>query len=515
MRTPRRRPDGDSGSLAIAMLVMVAGVGLSAVLMTSAMQVIQGTRVEATRTAALQGARAGMSGALANIRTAVDGLGVGLASKLPCGTGSPQVTGTVATGTVDYKVSITYLTEDPTAHDDTWISAHGKPCAGLLGTLPSYAYVKSVGTDTATDETRTLFGVYTFRTVVNADILGGRIKVWRNPGDEYELCVDAGAAPKKGDVLLMQKCIAPQADGTLADRQRFQYHPNLTISLASSTAPMLCMDAGPAQKAKKELKLAECGATTQTQQRWSFNYASGIFGTSDDVGLNNYCWSVKTPDQLGHELILNDTSNGIGKPHSACNAGYPNNFQSWNPDAAFGSGAAVLPNSKRLTNAAQFGRCLDVTYEDVEKEFEVIFQCKQSPVPNLLHDWNQAWHLPPTGIGPIWVHSTADGKDYCLTMPPLAKHPNLVVVKACVPALTVADSQTWWIRGAATAKIDEQYRIEGRGNWAGQCLASLVDQIPWQQATMAGLLPCNGDPVQKWNRLSSLHPSGLSAIGER
>jgi hypothetical protein len=511
MRTRHRRPDDDSGSLALAMLVMVAGVGLSAVLMSSAMQVVQGTRVEATRTSALQGARAGISGALANIRGAVDGIGMGLVSKLPCGTGPPQVTGTVATGTVQYKVSITYLKEDPTTHDDTWISAHGTPCATLLGALPSYAYVKSIGTDTSTGESRTLFGVYAFRTVVDANIAGGQIQVWHNAGDTHTLCVDAGASPGPGTSLHMQPC-APKGSGSAYDRQRFAYEPNLTISLASSS-PMLCIDAGPTQKVNRKLVLELCGTTTKTQQRWSFNYASGFFGTTDNVTVNDYCWSVKKPDTAGTELILNDDHGGNGNP--ACNMALPNNVQYWLPALDVGAGAATLPNSMQLINFEAFSRCLDITNEDVTTPYQIVFQCKQSPTPNLVHDWNQAWHLPPTGVGPLWVHSTADGKDYCLTMPPLTSDPKLVVVKACIPLLTVAANQIWSVRGAATPTNDEKYRIEGLGDWAGYCLASLTDQVASQQVTKAGLLACNGDDVQKWNVVPSLNPSGLSGIGER
>jgi hypothetical protein len=513
MRTFPRRSDNDAGTLAIAMLVMIAGVGLSAVMLTSVLQVVTGTRLEKARTVALQGARAGISSVLGNMRAAAvtDSLGVSRAivDDLPCG----NVTGKGATGTVDYTVTLTYLTQDPTGHDAAWIKANGDACAtDVTGGVPAYAYVESVGTDQLTGDHRTLFGVYAFRRITNANLLGGSIKVWKNADDRNELCLDAGPAPMIGTVLHMRNC-ATDADGNAIDRQKFGYQPNLTISwIPADTGAYpnrLCVDAG-VEKTEKTLMLQPCGTTTTLQQEWSFNFASGFFGTSDGVTLNNFCWSVKDNDTPGTTVTLNDTSGGNG--NAACNTSYPNNYQSWNPSPDVGAGGAGAANLQ-LVNFAEFGRCLDVTYEDVTKPYEVVFQCKQSPTPDLQNNWNQTWHLPPDGTGAIYTHSEADGMNYCLTMPSVYDSPKLVTVEACSPALP-ATNQTWWLRGAA-ASDDEKYRIEGLGSWSGLCLASMTDQPAWQQAHKAGLQTCSDKPVQKWNVVSSLHPSGLSSIGER
>jgi hypothetical protein len=539
MRTLRRRRDDDSGSLAITTLVMIAGVGLSAVIMASSLQAIQSTRVEQTRTSALQGARAGLASALSNIRSAVDPAnGLGTLAKLPCGTYTPagtttfppQVTGKVgATGKVTYAVSISYLTQDPTPHDDAWISANGKPCATALGTLPSYAYVTSSGVDSLTGETRTLFGVYAFRTVVSANKNGGQIHDWHTTAASPDLCLDAGSAPAAGTTLTMEPC-ATDASGDVVPRQQFGYQPGLQINLVTADPTVypagLCIDAGSPQKANNVLRLQACAATKAgaIQQEWSFNTASGFFGTADGVNLDNFCWSIKKPDTAGSIVTLNDTSGNNG--HSACNTNYPNNFQTWNPSPEVGPGGAGLPiptaqlygynvHALQLVNFEEFGRCLDVTYSDVTQPFEVVFQCKQSPTFDVTNNWNQAWVTPLDGTtGPIYTYSVPKSDFYCLALPPIASSTKLISVKQCVPTAPAAD-EIWWVRGASTTSPAQNYRIEGLGSWANLCLASRVDQPAWQQANKAGMLACSGARVQKWNAVPSSTPAGLSGIGER
>jgi hypothetical protein len=533
--TLRRRDD--SGNIGLSMLVMTAGAALSTVIMASTLQVIEGSRVEQTRTAALQGARAGVASALSAVRSAVDPAnGLGTLTKLPCGsytTGTnflPQVTGVVGvTGKVSYQVSITYLVADPTAQSDTWISTNGKPCATSLSALPNYAYVKSTGTDSLTGTKRTLFGVYAFRTVVGANTNGGQIHDWHTSNSSPDLCLDAGATPAATTILKMQLC-AVDAAGDVVARQQFGYQPGLQISLVTADRALypssLCVDAGTPHAANAVLRLQPCASTKAAaiQQQWSFNTASGFFGTTNGTTLDNYCWSITNPDTAGSLVTLNNTSGGNG--HSACNTAYPNNFQTWNPSSEVGSGGAGLPiptaqlygynvHALQLVNFEEFGRCLDVTYSDVTKPFEVVFQCKQSPTFDLTNNWNQSWVTPVDGtIGPIWTYSVPKSAFYCLVMPPVGPSPMLITVRACNSAAPTAD-EMWWSRGASTNSPAKNYRIEGIGAWANYCLAALDDQPAWQQADKAGMLSCNGDKIQKWNAVPSTTPAGMSGIGER
>jgi hypothetical protein len=512
MTMPRRR---DDGSLPIAMLLVLVGTGLGALLMTTVLQANLNTRVERARTAALQGARTGIASALSGIRAARDPAGTGALTALPCATsaGTPQVTGSVDGSGVRYETTITYLAEDPTERDAGWIRAAGVPCATQLGVVPAYAYLEATGIDTASGQRRTLFGTYAFRTVRNANLPGGLIRVFRR-NNVNDLCMDAGPAPAAGTTVTMQVC-RTGADGAAIDRQKWAYQPNLTIALTTADLTAypygLCLDAGSPQKAGNVVKLQQCGSTTLPRQQWSFDDASGFDGTTDGRTINAFCLSVTSRDVPGSTITLNSTSGGNGNP--ACHTSYPNNDQSWSPTPQVGAGATGLPVTRQLANYAEFGRCFDVTYEDVSIPYEVVFPCKQTPDP-AVRDWNQQWHLPEPGTTGAFYTDSPTGR-YCVVLPRRdAPPPLLVTVTRCTGTLPTAN-MTWWVRGASTATYDEAYRIEGTGDWAGYCLTALAAYPAWEQADKVGIVACGGDNHQKWNAAPDHSPSGLSGIGER
>ena len=60
-----------------------------------------------------------------------------------------------------------------------------------------------------------------------------------------------------------------------------------------------------------------------------------------------------------------------------CRRSY-DNIQNWAPDAAVGAGAAG-PLTTQIVNFSQFGRCIDVTNQDVTSTFLIVWPCKQAP----------------------------------------------------------------------------------------------------------------------------------------
>ncbi len=503
----------DTGSLPLAMLLSIVGVGLSVLLMTTAMQLQGVTRVELGRAAALQAARTGLASALANIRAAKDADGNGLLDKLPCPAvaGTPHVSGPAGDGTARFEARITYLSKDPGNHDAAWAAEHGRPCTTVI---PKFAYVVSVGVAAKGGYRRTLFGTYAFKSVRKGNMPGGQLHVFKMNNAKYDLCVDAGPVPTLGVEVTMQPC-ADLPDGAPVDRQKFGYQPNLTLSLVTADPRLhpngLCLDAGSVHTVGGSLKLQSCGTTTLRHQQWSFNTASGFFGTTDGQTLNEFCFSVETPDTPGSRIVLNTTAGALTNGNPACNAGYPNNNQSWNPDPAVGAGAAGLPATRQVVNFEKFGRCLDITLEDVTVPFEVVFPCKQTPNPEL-RDWNQQWDLPEDGIGTISVRAPT-GR-HCLTSPSLKTKPLLVNAEPC-SGTEKTDDVVWHVRGADTPSYDEAYRIEGTGVYAGYCLAPLPEEIAWQQADKAGIEPCTGERIQKWNAQPDSTRATFTNIGEQ
>jgi hypothetical protein len=506
----------DEGSLPLAMLLTIIGAGVGILLLATTVQEVGNTRAERARTAALEAARSGIASALATIRAATDSQLVGQASALPCAAVADvaQLTGSVGDGLVQYATTISYLTQDPNSHDAAWLAQNGKPCAAQLGTVPKYAYLEAVGTDTVTGQRRTLYGTYTFKTIRNANVPGGLLRSFKIAGNTYDLCIDAGPAPAPGTQVTMQVCIV-QADGSAIDRQKFGYEPNLTLALVTADLTVypqgLCLDGGNPEKVKHKVTLELCGTSTLPQQVWSFDTASGFRGTTDGKTMNAFCLSVQNPDTLNSKVTLNSTSGGNG--NSACNTNYPNNFQSWSPEPAVGAGATALPSTKQLANYAEFGRCFDITYEDVTIPYEVVFPCKQNPDPTV-RDWNQQWTLPATDQ-PGAMYTDSPGGRYCVTLPAITNStPLLVVVKPCTGVSPLA-SMTWRWRGAGTKTYDEAFRLEGTGIWAGYCLTALPEAPAWSQADKVGIKACTGSTLQKWNADPDKTPSGLNGIGEK
>lgn len=105
---------------------------MSLLILTGSLQMVRDTRVEIARSAALDAARAGLAGALANLRAAVDPTGAGRASLLPCGSvGVAQLTGTTG-DTATYTTTIAYLAVTPVGRSDPWIAANGAPCTTVI-----------------------------------------------------------------------------------------------------------------------------------------------------------------------------------------------------------------------------------------------------------------------------------------------------------------------------------------------------------------------------------------------
>ena len=503
-----RRPDlrGDEGSLPIALLLSVVTAGVSLLILTGSLQMIRDTRSEIARSAALNAARAGLAGALANLRSAVDSTGAGKASLLPCGgVGVPQLAGTSG-DSATYQTSISYLSVTPLGKPAAWIAANSAPCTTVI---PKFAYLSATGT--AAGVSRTLFATYTFKTLLKGNAPGGQIKLLKPDSTDDHFCMDAGSG-LAGVVVTMQECDW-QADGTPIPGQQFGYQPNLTLSLITADPVAypngLCLDAGTPHTTGSPVRLQPCGAATLIQQQWSFDTSSSFFGTTDGKTLDDYCITMATPGKVS-DLVLNDTSNGLHNGDHGCGNALTG-YQNWSPTPSVGAGAAGLPSTKQLVNFERFGRCLDVTYQSLLVPYEVAFPCKQQPDPTV-RDWNQAWNIP-NGLGRLSVQSPDNGLQ-CLTAHDLTQSPLLLSMSDCAVG-TVPDTQMFNYRGQDTPSYDEAYRMEGTGSYAGLCLQPLPDYPAWAQADKIGLRPCSGARIQKWNALPASTQSAFAGVGEK
>jgi hypothetical protein len=512
----------DKGSLPMAMLLTLVGVALSSLMVPVVLTQTGSTREQVERVHALHAAQAGLDVAVAHIRAANDGAGVGVLAKLPCGPFSGKVG---LGGTARYQVTIDYLATDPRGQSDSWVTANRITCTAGAGasSLPAFALLRSQGTDHPTGTfvptaTRSLRGTYVFHTS-NPHITGGLIHVWKTSTD-IDLCLDAGSgSPAAGTNLQIQRC-----DPT-SNRQKFAYNPNLTLVLVSSkttTNPLgMCLDAGTPHVAGAVVKFQPCSAVTRPQQQWSYNDYGNFEGTTDGTTLDGFCFNVDSASAGGQSNNSQNVGNFIilGRVgNQKCRRSY-DNIQNFFPDPPVGAGAAGAAVGQ-VVNYAQFGRCMDVTHSDVNHRYLIVWPCMQAPhTANI--GWSQKFSLPAVPVGGISATgriTTSPGTLYCLRSPGSTAAGQYVTVAPC-PSGSTPLNMTWTVY-ADTGVYETSYRIQDA---YGYCLSptdptatppDLYSEFP--AISKIVVAPCTGSTMQKWNAppgISNAQP--LKDIGEK
>jgi Ricin-type beta-trefoil lectin domain len=503
----------DQGSIILALLVTLIGVSLSALLVPMVLSQVQGTRENEHRVASLAAAQAGLDIAIGHVRASEDTGGNGALSTLPCG---PLAGDVSAGGPSRYQVSIDYFSADPQGKTDAWIAANRLTCISGGGTqkTPAYALLRSYGTDIPTGDITTvqnrfLKGTYTFQTT-NQNIAGGLIHVYKT-ATSTDLCFDAGStSPGSGTYLRMQPCV------TGSGQQTFAYNTNLTLALVNSKTPSLplgmCLDAGSPHAVGNYVVFQPCATTTQPRQQWSINDSSNLEGTSNGTSLDGYCFNVQTQNTAGSYVVLS-TSN--------CHKGYDTQ-ETFQLEATTGAGAAGSANSQ-LVNFSEFGRCLDVTEQNVNYAYMIAWPCKQAPNPANV-TWNQKWALPAivapatSATGKVTTSPTAV-TPYCLQSPGSTAAGSYVKVVLCSLMVTGAPSITWTVY-ADTGVYESSYRLK---DGYGYCLQATDPSVSSPDFYPSGnriskliVATCGGSTLQKWNAPPNiLQSTPLKDIGEK
>ena len=477
----------DAGSLALALLLALVGISLTALLVPVVQTQLSTTRSYVARNHALNAAQGGLDVALAHIRAANDGAGNGELDELPCG----PFTGSLLSGGPRYRVTITYLASDPRGQSDTWISTNAMTClsGGGVQATPAYAALRSEGDNLASGTfvaRRTLRGTYQFQTT-NQNIAGGLIHVYQGNPD---LCFDAGStSPAAGTNLQLRAC------DSQSRAQAFAYTDDLNLVLVSSkttSQPLgMCLDAAPTSGTL--VTFQPCVSPAAARQRWSLNDSSRFQGTTDGINLNSLCFVIQTPNTSG-SLIALGSCGGTG---------------AFAPEAATGAGAAGA-SSGQLVNFSQFGRCLDVTefWNWITYGYLISWPCKQAPSVTQVGQ-NQRWTLPTIAAG----GSSATGQIFslvqdpntvrwCLQSPGSVASGQYVRITTCPLTGALPQNLTWTVY-TDTGAYATSYQIT---DGYGYCL-----QATDQNATPADLYPygsriakiivrtCNGSTLQKWN----------------
>ena len=524
----RARRGDDSGSLAMAMLFILVGVSLSALLAPMAVTQIGSARQEMQRAHALHAALAGIDAAVGHIRAAVAADGrTGDLTKLPtCGS---TITGDIDTGAARYQVTVHYLDVDPRGQSEQWARDNAICSTGKPARTPVYALLVAMGTGQGTGAftdvpTRSLYATYPFRTP-DQPPPGGLIRALQSSALARDLCLDAGSPPwSAGRNVLMQRCVKGKS------AQAFAYDRELTLVLvASQTAARpegLCVDGGSPHAAGTPIRLQDCQATAPARHVWSYNGSANFEGTSDGTILDGYCLNIQFPGVVGSPLVLGRTSDGnCGDPYSS--------RQVFAPYAPVGAGMANPPNATgQLVNFEQFGRCLDIPNGRASFGYLIAWPCKQSPDGSYV-GWNQVWVLPalsastatcggiqavPCGKGTISVTAPA-GKGtpvgtYCVKSPGSTAAGRYVDILDECPAGTPPANMTWTVYGDTDDPLKRYHIVDYRGN----CLAPSLTDLFTSGEGVGKLVtaPCADSDLQMWNAPANANdPSPLKDVGEQ
>lgn len=482
----------DSGALPIALLLMMVGTALSAVIATTVTARIASVRAATESSRLLDAAQAGLDTAVAYIRAAVDDKGNGSRTALPCG---PVQGAVAADGRYTFVTTVTYRTVG-----DTTVS-----CSSGSGTLvvPAYADLASTGYDTTGDHTRALTARYTLRTS-NKNIPGGLVAAVAKVSG-VSLCFDAGSdTPAVGATLRLQPCSAGSR------QQTFAYTENLYLRLVSSVSDAmpsgLCVDGGPVPHTTTSVvTMQACADTTSARQQWSINDINNYEGTSDGVNLDGYCLNPQVTGTANVPVVVK----------KACAYDY-------NPDVSVGAGAASTKTGQ-VVNYAQFGRCLDVAEYNWQRVFFWIWPCKQAPSVAGV-SWNQKWELPAV------VDGTAGTSGYIVNNPPSISFKaclrsklstaqwSYVTLEQC-PVGAASGAFKWTVYGNTKIYATSYTIVDNAGN----CLAAADPAKPGGNISIYGhdvspavTVACSGSTMEKWNADPNvLQASPLTKVAER
>jgi Tfp pilus assembly protein PilX len=504
-----RSESGFAMLTAIMFMIIIAGV-TTVILGVVLGQVAPGNNAQ-KNTKTIYSAQAGLQAALGIFRNAgtanIQGTVYGDTTKLPC-----SLSSTATNATTDgnaYSVAIAYYASDPTVAGATAIScttgAYGAPGSGPVST-PAYAVVTSTGSSTQIPNTsgianRVVSAIYKFQ-VVNNNVPGGRVL---NNGATS--CMQAVSASAGSLITFVagSSCVTSPTNDAL---QLWSYSTNYQLQLSSTTAgglPGLCIT-GPvlAGQPTQNATLQACAAAgdpARWNQLWSWTGNYTWEGENQAInGPNGSSWlSAGVPDgtsAVGQYLQVATSVNGTMAPTSQVGAG------------------AAKYTTHQMVNYLEFGRCADVTGENINATAMISYPCKQDPTGSTTYiTWNQKWYYcevgDPTcdGTGPGKINTALPQKiyvnyldntsaQYCLTTPLAGSGSIFPTFLPCATSGPTAAQQGW-------TRI---YNVPGNyyGSYIftdeyGHCLGANANYPFATGISELTALTCTGSDAQKWN----------------
>ena len=484
-----RGDHSESGvALLSAILFMIIMAGISVVLLSTVLGQIVPSSLAQRNTKTIYAAQAGVQASLAMLRSAskTDSTGTyGDPTKLVC-----SLTGSIdaQNNGLSYVANISYYTTDPTTTaTPTPLGCSG---AGVSG-QPKYAKISSqgiaapvAGVSSTPTGSRYLSAVYTFK-ITNINIPGGRIFDGAN-----NYCFEATGTAVGSTIQFTSKGNCVKAKEAV---QLWIYDTDYEIKLASTTvtgSTPLCI-AGPKiwGDSTQNATLQKC-VVKQWNQLWSW--------------MGSYTWqgqSQTITDGYSPYYLAGSFAEGN---YLQVNAGGASG--TFNPTPAVGPGAASV-NTKQIVNYLEFGRCLDVTNEQITSDFMISYPCKQDPSGTGTPPgtgqlkWNHKWYYtepvaPATSLTQtisVLVNNDAAQK-YCLQTPTAASGLIYPLFKSCVGS----ENLQKWTRINNTGTYAGSYLFV---DYLGRCLSVGTNPSDLFNTSFSKIIvaTCDNSLAQKWN----------------
>ena len=510
----RAGADGGFAMLTVILLIMVCAA-VSILMLGVVIAQVKPTVFEGKNTRTISAAEAGVDATTSQFRTAtvkdaITSVVSGDPRLLPC-----TVKGTVgASGsTLRYDVSIRYYAANPESRDAAWRQNFivCSPTAGLIKP-PAYAIITSVGSDAAVAGygasvgNRTLETIYAFQST-NSAANGGVIYSF---GDAY--CLQADTPAVAGAKIHYVAAVDCRVDAT---SRLWSYDNDYGIHLSVTDLvggnPLCITGSGGV-----DVTLQKC-VKGQTNQMFSWEGGAHWRGqNASNTGYSSECLGVGDSSAV----VLTGKTLNIS---SLCANVLP--WGSFDPDPRVGAGAAGY-TTHQVVSFLEFGRCFDVTHENVLEASMIIYPCKQDPTgtgTNLL--WNHKWYYtePSIPVGSSVPVGSLSGQQikvinggsfgtsnaaYCLKTPANGLTPAYPTLAICS---TSSPDQQW----TRTAQADTYANSWTFTDEWGRCigLGGQYDPVsdPWTQMVVA---PCDFGPDQKWNAPTAVQPASLGDYKE-
>ncbi|MGH3743475.1 MAG: hypothetical protein ACRDTP_01275, partial [Mycobacteriales bacterium] len=255
--------------------------------------------------------------------------------------------------------------------------------------------------------------------------------------------------------------------------------------------------------------------TGQQVQEWAFNDDGHFATAASGGGVTTTCLqpsgqSDTTQAPAGTVLVI-----------TGC-TGSTNSLNAWNPDPQVGAGKAGgnttgQPGNptNQYVNYAEFGRCLDITGQNVGADHLIDYPCKQAPDKSQLA-FNQVWTYAAVSGGYGTMSVTTGGTKYCLTAPSSGVY---IVVSAngtgsgnCASSPT--GYQLWQPTGNLQGNYTNSYELINKQ--LGMCMSASTAPSGDLTPNSSNIIveTCNNTLREKWNAPPTLADTGIGNISE-